>query len=371
MERPVILLVAPQTACNMLLVSEFALIDWETVLVEEMTEALAAIKQRRPDMVITHLPIDRILGMDLPAMIREVDPFSHLPLVVLCENIDEATRCHLLNSGVDDILLRSTSFDEIVARLRVMLRMKEIYDQLAASRAALQEALGRERKLLAKLQKDNANLQQLATTDPLTRAQNVRSFSDILAHEFKMAQRYNQPLSLLMLDLDHFKLVNDTYGHPSGDYVLKELAVIFKRSVRESDVICRTGGEEFSIILPRADRRRTAVFARRICREVRAHLFQAYGHDIHLTVSVGSASYPADAEITEPNMLVYFADQALLAAKEDGRDRHVAVNELGMATRNRLRWQFQAMTGNCSAETRQGPAPRDRDRDLDMAEAEE
>jgi two-component system cell cycle response regulator len=130
--------------------------------------------------------------------------------------------------------------------------VKDLHDKLAASRLALQEALRRERKLLAKLRRDNAHLQALVTTDPLTHVQNRRSFRDILDHEFKMARRYNQPLGLLALDVDHFKVVNDSHGHPSGDYVLKELAVILTRSVRESDVVARTGGEEFCVLLPKA-----------------------------------------------------------------------------------------------------------------------
>ena len=180
-------------------------------------------------------------------------------------------------------------------------------------------------------------------TDPLTHAQNVRSFRDILHHEFNMAKRYEQPLSLLMLDIDHFKVVNDTHGHPSGDYVLKELAVILKQSVRESDVVARTGGEEFSVILPKGGAPEAAVFAERIRQHVRDRQFIVYGQNIHITASIGSACFPADAEIVEPQMLAYFADQALLAAKESGRDCVVPVSSMDMTIRQRLRRQYIGM----------------------------
>jgi diguanylate cyclase (GGDEF)-like protein len=232
---------------------------------------------------------------------------------------------------------------EMVARIRSLLRIKELHDQLHASRAALRDSLFRERKLLSKLRRDNAHLQVLATTDSLTRLQNAGSFREILGHEFHVARRYDHSLSLLMLDVDHFKLVNDTHGHPSGDYVLKELAVILKRSVRESDVVARTGGEEFGIILPKADRRRAAIFAARIRREVAAKEFAVYGHIIHVTASVGVATFPADAETTEPGMLLYFADQALLEAKETGRDRVVPFSGMDPSVRYRLRRQYAAM----------------------------
>jgi diguanylate cyclase len=146
-----------------------------------------------------------------------------------------------------------------------------------------------------------------------------------------------------MLDVDHFKIVNDTHGHPSGDYVLKELAVILKNSVRDSDVVARTGGEEFSVILPKADREQAAQFAERIRCETSQREFDVYGKKIHVTISIGFATYPLDAEITDAEMLVYFADQALLHAKESGRDRVVPFGELDLVVRRRLRRQHLQM----------------------------
>jgi len=229
---------------------------------------------------------------------------------------------------------------EMTARLRALLRIKSLHDQLSGSRTALQQALERERSLLVKLRRDNEHLHTLATTDPLTRIQNVRSFRSILQHEFRMAKRYDQPLSVLMLDLDHFKVVNDTHGHPSGDYVLKESAVILKQSVRESDVVARTGGEEFSVILPKAGAEQALRFAERIRGNICSREFIVYGENIHITTSIGLATYPADAEIVEPDMLAYFADQALLTAKESGRDCVVCVRDLDRSVRARLRRQF-------------------------------
>jgi two-component system, cell cycle response regulator len=290
-----------------------------------------------------HLPVDDMLAMDLPCILRSITTATYLPVIILADSPAERDRCRFLDSGADDVICQSTSPAETVARVRAMLRVKDLHDRLAASRLALQEALRRERKLLTKLRKDNAHLQALVTTDPLTHVQNRRSFRDILDHEFKMARRYVQPLSLLALDVDHFKIVNDSHGHPSGDYVLKELAVIITRSVRESDVVARTGGEEFCVLLPKANAVQAAQFAERIRQEVSARVFTVYGQSIHVTISIGLASWPADAEIVEPDMLVYFADQALLTAKETGRDRVVAMRDLDPAVRGRLRRQYQDM----------------------------
>ena len=316
---------------------------WQATCTSESIEALAAVRNQRVDLALLHLPLDDMVAMDLPNVLRGVSTAAYLPVITMADSPAEQHRCQFLDSGADDIVCTSVSPEELAARIRAMLRVKNLHDQLAASRLALQESLRRERKLLAKLRRDNAHLQAMVTTDPLTHVQNRRALRDLLDHEFKIARRYNQTLSLLTLDVDHFKVVNDAHGHPSGDYVLKELAVILTRSVRESDVVARTGGEEFCILLPKADHERAAQFAERIRSEVCARKFIVYGQTIHVTASIGSATYPADAEITEPDMLVYLADQALLVAKETGRDRVVAVHQLDAAVRRRLRRQYEAM----------------------------
>ena len=317
---------------------------WQALPAADPIEALAAARGTRVDLALLHLPVDDMVATDFPNVLRSVSAAAYLPVIILADSPAEQHRCRFLDSGADDVICTSTSSDETAARIRAMLRVKDLHDQLAASRSALQEALRRERKLLAKLRRDNAYLQTLVTTDPLTHVQNRRSFQDILDHQFKIARRYDQPLSLLTLDVDHFKVVNDAHGHPSGDYVLKELAVILTRSVRESDVVARTGGEEFCVLLPKADRRQAGHFAERIRKEIYKRQFIVFGQTIHVTASLGSATYPQDAEITEPDMLVYFADQALLTAKETGRDRVVAVEDLDMSVRHRLRRQYRAMT---------------------------
>jgi len=316
---------------------------WDAVLVADPMEALAAAKSGKVDLALLHMSVDAAIDMDFPKILRRVCERAYLPVIIVAETLAESQRCDFLNSGADDIICEETSAAEMVARIRAMLRVKELHDELAASKAALGEALQRERKLLADSRRDNAHLRVLCTTDPLTHVQNVRSFHDILDHEFKMASRYEHSLSLLTLDVDYFKLVNDTYGHPVGDQILKELAVIFRQSVRESDVVARTGGEEFSVVLPKADRRKAMQFARRIRKHVASHNFAAYGQDVKITLSIGSATYPADAEITETHMLLYFADQALLAAKQAGRDRVLAVDDLDMTVRRRLRRQYLEM----------------------------
>jgi len=263
-------------------------------------------------------------------------------VVILAPRPEEAARCRYLDGGADEIVCDSTSPAELSARMRALVRVKILQDELSASREALSASLDRERTLLNQVRRDNVRLAALAGTDPLTHLQNVRHFDSFLESQFRIARRYDRKLSVLMFDIDHFKVVNDTHGHPSGDYVLKEFAVILKTCVRDSDVVARTGGEEFSIILPNAGRTQARRFAQRIRRAVAGRTFNVHGHDIHVTTSIGLASYPEDAEIVQPQMLVFFADQALLRAKQTGRDRVVCFSEIGRGTRRKLAHEYRA-----------------------------
>ena len=315
---------------------------WQVVPATETVAALAAVRAGPVDLVLLWVSADQAEAMDLPGVLRLAADVPHLPVVILAPAPAEETRCQFLDGGADEIVPDEISSQELAARMRALMRVKVLQDELRASRAALSASLARERGLLAQLRRDNAHLLTLCSTDPLTHLYNVRHFDSILESAFKIARRYDRDLSVLVLDLDHFKVVNDTHGHPSGDYVLKEFAVILKRIVRDSDVVARTGGEEFSIILPDATRDQARQFAERIRRAVRRRKFIVYGQAIHVTTSIGAASYPQDAEITEAHMLTYFADQALLRAKQLGRDRLVCFEELEPAERHGLRWRFLA-----------------------------
>jgi diguanylate cyclase (GGDEF)-like protein len=171
---------------------------------------------------------------------------------------------------------------------------------------------------------ENARLYTLAITDDLTQLYSVRHFQTTLEDAIRRYERYGQPVALLMLDLDHFKDVNDTYGHPAGDSVLKEVGRRVRASVREVDVPCRYGGEEFMVILPHTDRRAAHTVAGRIRSAVAATPFTAAdGQTIRVTISIGLAACPRDA--TTARELVTLADRALYDAKRSGRNQVRAV----------------------------------------------
>lgn len=351
LDNPRILLMCRDAALSAQRKAQLARAGWHAVPVDDPVVVLSHVRAEEVDLVLLQIPLEEMIEMDLPNVLHQVYPNAYLPVVVLDAGLAPKDRCRFLESGADEFITRDMTADEMIARIRVVLRIKDLHDRLCESQEALEESLRRERALLDELRQDNAHLKTLATTDPLTKVENVRSWREVLDHEFRMAKRYSHPLSLLMFDVDHFKLVNDTYGHPSGDYVLKELAVILKQSLRESDVVARVGGEEFSVVLPRADRRQAEALALRIRQAVRDRWFSVYGHEFCITISVGAATYPQDAEITDPQMLWYFADHALLAAKDSGRDRLVTVQSLRPKIRRRLGRQFHQMSEEGNPQT--------------------
>jgi two-component system cell cycle response regulator len=159
----------------------------------------------------------------------------------------------------------------------------------------------------------------MAITDPLTGLFNRRRFESLLDLEFKKAARYASPLSCMMIDIDHFKSVNDTYGHAAGDSVLKDLALIIQRCIREVDTACRWGGEEFVVLTPMTTRKSALQPAGKILRCVSDYVFANVG-DHKITVSIGLADI-SEQNIDDAGGLIRAADLALYEAKRNGRNR--------------------------------------------------
>jgi two-component system cell cycle response regulator len=164
-------------------------------------------------------------------------------------------------------------------------------------------------------------LRELAETDPLTGLYNRRALEHRLAREMEQASRYDTALSCLMIDVDSFKVTNDTYGHQVGDVILAQLAALLKRGQRAIDVTARLGGEEFCVLLPLTGSAGARILADRILRRVAGHQFGEPSHPIPVTVSIGIAIHPDD-RVTDGASLLRLADHNLLKAKEDGRNRY-------------------------------------------------
>jgi diguanylate cyclase (GGDEF)-like protein len=161
-------------------------------------------------------------------------------------------------------------------------------------------------------------METLATTDGLTQLFNHRTFQEHLAKEVERARRYRRPLSLLLMDIDHFKSFNDTYGHPVGDLVLKEISACIRSSIRVNDIAARYGGEEFTVIIPETGEEGAMVIAERIRRTVEQHVIVSLERQLRVTISLGCATMPSHADTGQA--LIDNADKALYYSKEHGRN---------------------------------------------------
>ncbi|MCP3140416.1 GGDEF domain-containing response regulator [Pyxidicoccus xibeiensis] len=260
-------------------------------------------------------------GPEVPRLAREV------ALVVLCPGQDPA--------GMLALLERLMPNDGTVGPPVVVLAPAEPRNTwLEALRLGAEviidpwegdELVGRVRRSLAQhhrlqsLSTQVGELQRLSATDGLTGVHNHRHFQERLREEFRRAQRYDDALSLILLDLDHFKDVNDRYGHAAGDGVLREVAGALQRGVRETDLVARYGGEEFAVLLPRTHLTGALTVAERVRRELRALRLGGDG-TLHVTASLGVSSFP-HRTVLSPEQLLLTADEALYQAKHEGRDR--------------------------------------------------
>jgi diguanylate cyclase (GGDEF)-like protein len=272
-------------------------------------------------------PMDLTLG---------VEPYSRS----ICRRVLESGEAMAVEDTLDDAELRNQkSIMDLNLRtvMCVPLRVKQKHLGVlyVDSRVVVNTFTERDLDLLksiashASIALENAHLYHLATVDKLTDLYFRSHFEQRMKEEMQRAQRYGSSLSLLMMDIDHFKRFNDTYGHAVGDEVLRHVAGTIKRSVRQDlDIPCRYGGEEMVVLLPETDEVGAAIFAERIRKSVDEALLSAGGHDgLHVTISIGLATIPQMATTTLE--LMERADQALYASKRGGRNR-VTVYAPGM-----------------------------------------
>ena len=272
-------------------------------------EALDLARRDPPDLILLDKIMPEVDGLAVARELKKEDRFTTVPIIVLTGRED--TRRHAIfdETGADDLIMKPFTFEEVDTHVRTMLKKREVFRALERANEELRQA--------------NERMAHLIQFDEKTQLFNYRHFMERLADEFKRARRYALPLTLLMLDVDHFKNVNDRYGHVAGDGVLREFGRIMVRSARETDVIARYGGEEFVILLPHTTAAHGQRLADRIRRSTETHPFG--GGDgqgpIRVTVSAGVATYPINDRLRAPDDLVRAADEALYHAKEAGRNR--------------------------------------------------
>ncbi|PSC03029.1 PleD family two-component system response regulator [Alsobacter soli] len=263
-------------------------------------QALFVAAAEAPDLVVVSLDLVDYDGLRLCSQLRSVEATRHLGVLMLAEAEDNARILRGLDLGVNDYLVRPIDRNELLARARTQVRRKRYADRLRETVHATIE---------------------LAIVDSLTGLHNRRYLDSHFGALVDEAQNRGRPLSVLVLDIDKFKSVNDTYGHDAGDDVLREFAQRVRKSLRSPDLVARYGGEELVVVMPNTPLETARAAAERIRARVGQEPFAIHkgSSSIPVTVSIGIASL--DRLDDTPDSLVKRADQALYRAKEEGRNR--------------------------------------------------
>ena len=254
-------------------------------------EAVEWCRTNEPDLVLLDYIMPQLSGLEVLRRLRGMPHLKDIPVIVVTALEDRKSRLEALEAGANDFVTKPFDELELLARSRSMLKLR------AASR----------------------ELQRLATTDELTGLPNRRHFLARLKEESDRATRFRErSLSVAMADADHFKRVNDTYGHAAGDAVLRKIAEIFRSAIRTIDVPGRLGGEEFGIIMPDTHLPAAQLVCERLRQQVESSMVELDSVEIRVTISLGVAELN---EGEHPERLLARADSALYLAKDSGRNR--------------------------------------------------
>ncbi len=266
---------------------------------EDGPRAVARARNLNLDIVLLDIMMPGLDGLDCCRLIKGITQDSFLPVILLTAKSDTDSRVAGLRIGADDYVCKPFDERELLARVNNLVRLKRMHDHITDARA---------------------RLEQLAVMDDLTGLYNYRYLHTRLNEEFKRAERYREPLACVMIDIDHFKRINDRYGHDAGDAVLRETSARIRRAVREIDVVTRYGGEEFLLVLPSTNFSGALAVADRVWRTVGGEPFLLPSTTERVSISLGVAVFPS-RDIKSKDQLIKAADRALYQAKGDGRDR--------------------------------------------------
>jgi len=260
---------------------------------ENGASALKILEERheRIGAVVSDWMMPEIDGLELLKKMRDNGKYQHIPFLMLSAKGHEEDVLKGLEAGANDYIRKPFNINEFSARLSNLVSNWEF------------------QKLL----------REQAIKDALTRLYNYRYFMDTLRYETVRAKRYGGPLSLIMFDIDHFKHVNDHYGHPAGDFILKNIGDLLRKNTRSVDIACRYGGEEFTIILPSTIVDGAEFVARRLRKLIAGHEFTRADTVLAITCSFGVGCFNPDSETLDA--FLQKVDRALYHSKQTGRDR--------------------------------------------------
>jgi len=275
--------------------------------VEDGQEAVERVSRGGIELALLDIMMPRLSGLEACRLLKGMTNETFLPVVLVTVKTDSASRVEGLKIGADDYVCKPFEEKELVARVQAMLRIKRLHDHVAAARQ---------------------KLERMSLHDELTGLYNYRYLHTRLTEEFKRAERYHDPLACAFIDIDGLKTYNDSGGRPFGDLIIRTIADLIRKCVRDVDVVARYGGEEFLVVLPSTHFGGAVTVAERIWREVREKRFTDGARTHSISVSVGVGLYPS-RDVRSKDSLVRAADGALQQAKRDGGNRICVFQQQG------------------------------------------
>ncbi len=272
---------------------------YDTVAAYDGGSVFQIVIDEAPDIILLDLNLPKKDGIAVCQEIREKMKDNYIPIIMVTARDDQQSKIDGLDVGADDYITKPVDIKEVMARIRSMLRLKSMNDELKDARDELKE---------------------LAVRDYLTSCYNRRYFMEILMLEVKKAVRYDRVISCIMLDLDYFKNINDNYGHPVGDIVLRWFADVLRDNLRDSDIVGRYGGEEFIVLLPNiSTQEEMELICNRIRETVEKTTVNVGDNEINLTVSIGGSIFEGK-NIPDVENIIEKIDNLLYDAKRAGRN---------------------------------------------------
>lgn len=304
-----LILVVDDLDDNLQLIATFLeQVGYKVTLASSGLEALKFLQVVKPDLILLDLTMPQMSGLEVCEQIKEEPNLAELPIIFLTASHQQEHLLQAFEKGAVDYITKPFEGLELLARVRTHLELKY-------TREELKKLLHHQKELIQELER-------LAHTDSLTGVWNRRYLFTLVEQEFNRSCRYHRPFTVIIIDIDYFKKINDTYGHAIGDEVLIVMTQTVLNGLRNVDFLGRIGGEEFLAYLPETDLDAAVKTSERIRKTFEKLVISAQGQQISITLSIGVATQKLGDETA--NVIIQRADKALYRAKKLGRNRVVA-----------------------------------------------
>lgn len=296
--KPLVLIVEDSSVNSRLCEKLLNKKGFATVVCSDAEKAIKYINIESPDLILLDIVMPGIDGYEFCSLIKNNLKIKDTPIIFLSAMDDEKSIIKGFECGGVDFVTKPFRHQELLARIRTHVELKQAKEKLL----------------------------RMATTDELTCLANRRHFMERLHEEYERSRRNESEFTMLMIDIDYFKNINDTYGHQAGDIVLRRLSDTMKNNLRLSDILGRIGGEEFAILLPDTEIREGMAIAERLRKKIENLGIPYNGSVLHITISIGAS--PSFNDDTGIDSILQRSDSALYKAKGMGRNQSCSYNQI-------------------------------------------